>query len=571
MAEVFTFLREQPFVMLFVVVGAGFALARLNIFGVSPGVVACTLLAGLVLSLWAVRSANVSFAVPYVLQALFFNLYIFCVGLRVGPQCFAGLERNGRQFVGVAVLVLIATFVLAVLCGWLFHLDAGTLAGLIAGSNTASAAFGAAQSAAKSGAAGPNGEALAVNMSVSFAIAYALSLASSVILLPLLPKLTNSDAAAAAKQAENELSRGKAPLPQTPDAFRREYLPVDIRAYRIEKPRAVGKSVDVLRELHPLVTVEGVRRAGRMLAVDGNLVLQLGDEVALGGRVEQQQRILQEVGPEIDVADLRAFYPETADVVITRQELVGKTLGDLTRGAGHGLFFNAAFRMGEEIPLKPQTQFKRNDVLRVTGTRAHIDALAAAAGNLIKGSSTTDLLTISAGLVLGGLLGGIAVYAGAIKLSIGSAGGLLIVAILMSWLRTRYPQFGGPIPEAGRQLLEDLGLSIFVATVGLTAGPGLTKALTAGVGGPIVLSTVVVGFVPPVVAWIIGITVFKLNPALLLGAVTGARQSSPTLKVAQYSVRSTIPAIGFPVPFTIATLVLTFYGYLGMVFWPIKQ
>src|SRR5262249_28318919 len=153
------------------------------------------------------------------------------------------------------------------LCGWLFHLDAGTLAGVIAGANTASASFGAAQSAAQSGAAGPNGAALAVNLSVSFAIAYALSLASFVVALPFLPKLTRTDARGAAKMAEEELGADKAPLPQTAGALRPEYLPVDIRAYRIERPRAVGKSVDILRELHPKVSIEGVRRAGRMLPV----------------------------------------------------------------------------------------------------------------------------------------------------------------------------------------------------------------------------------------------------------------------------------------------------------------
>jgi putative transport protein len=151
-------------------------------------------------------------------------------------------------------------------------------------------------------------------------------------------------------------------LPQTFAALREEYLPVDIRAYRIEKPRTVGKSIDVLRELHQKVSIEGVRRAGRMLPVQGNLVLQLGDEVALGGRFEQQQRILQEVGPEIDVPDLLHLRPETVDVVIIREELVGKTLDQLIRSAGHKLFFNAAFRMGEEIPLLPQTQFKECSV-----------------------------------------------------------------------------------------------------------------------------------------------------------------------------------------------------------------
>src|ERR1041385_8377701 len=163
MAHVFSLLNEQPFILLFLVVGMGFLLAKPKIMGINPGVVAWTLIFGLFLSTWAVRSEKVVFELPYLLQTLFFNLYIFCVGLRIGPQCFAGLERNGKQFAGVAVAELVMTGALTVLCGWYFHFDGGTLAGLVAGSNTASGSFGAAKSAASSGAAGSNGETLAVN------------------------------------------------------------------------------------------------------------------------------------------------------------------------------------------------------------------------------------------------------------------------------------------------------------------------------------------------------------------------------------------------------------------------
>jgi len=319
MTYVLSFLKQQPFVLLFIVVGMGFILARLKVFGISPGVVAWTLIFGLLLSLWAVQSANISLALPQILQTVFFNLYIFCVGLRVGPQCFAGLDGNGKKFVAVALAAVMATPVLAVACGWYFHFDAGTLAGLIAGSNTASAAFGAAQSAIQNGAALAASETASTNLSISFAIAYAFSLVGFFVVLPLLPRMTRSDVCAAAQRVENELGGGGAPLPQTPEALHCDYVPVDIRAYRIEKARAVGKSVEVLKQLHPKVTIEGVRRSGRMVPLEGNLVLQLGDEVALGGRVEQQQRILQEVGPEIDEPDLLDFHPETADTVITRE------------------------------------------------------------------------------------------------------------------------------------------------------------------------------------------------------------------------------------------------------------
>ena len=556
------FLKKEPFILLFLVVAAGYLFSRVKLKGFGLGIVASTLIVGMLLSLAAFKGANVSFSLPAILQTLFFNLYIFCVGLRVGPQCFAGLEKSGRQFLMTGVIAIVVTPILAAFCGWVFHLDAGTLAGVISGANTASAAFGSAQSVA-SGAE-------ASNLSVAFALSYAFSLVGFVLILPYFSKLGGGDPRAAALQMEKETSAGKAALPQTEGALSGIYAsPIDIRAYRLQNPRVEGKTVGSLAKVYPLVTVEKVRRDGRLLPVSNTLVLSVGDEIALGAPLDAQLRGETEVGPEIDAPDLREVVPEAADIVITRSELSGRTLRELQMGVGHGLYFQAAFRMGEEIPLGPQTHFKQHDVLRVIGSKGHVDALAQAAGVAVTSSVSTDLLTVSLGLLMGGLLGAITIPLGAIHLGIGTAAGLLIVSVLLSWFRTRYPEFGGPFPEPARMLMEDLGLSVFIATVGLNAGPGLVQALGAGTVGPILATCLVLGFVPPLAVWYYGTRVMKLNSALLLGAVAGARQSSPGLKVAQDTVQSTVPAIGFPVPFTLTTLVFTFYGYLAMVLWPI--
>ncbi len=569
--SVFAFLKEQEFVLLFLVTALGQLLARLKWRGISLGIVASTLVVAMLGSFWSFQKHEIAFELPQDLQTMFFNLYIFCVGLRVGPQCFAGLEKNGRQFLAVAMVSVVLTPVAAILCGWAFQMDAGTLAGIVSGSNTASAAFGAAQSAATLETVGPTAQALAANLSVSFALGYAVSLIIFVLVLPYFRKLSRSDTTAAAAKLEHEMTAGKAPLPQTEGALDFPYgAPVDIRVYRVRSKQLIGKTIASLQHLYPQVSVEQIRREGKLLSVNGSLALDEGDEVALGAALPEQLRGTTAVGEEVDAPELRVVHPETSDVVITRPELAGKSLDELRRGPGHGLHYSAAFRMGEQIPLGPQTRFNRNDVLRVTGSKSHVDALAAAAGDIVRTSVATDLFTVAAGLVLGSLLGAVTVPVAGIKLGIGTAAGLLLVSIVMSWLRTLYPTLGGPFPEPARQLLEDLGLGIFISIVGLNAGPGLVTAIGAGTVGPILVSTLIVGFVPAISAWYFGIYVLKLNPALLLGAVAGARQSSPGLKVAQDSVRGKIPAVGFPVPFTVTTLVFTFLGYLTMVLWPIK-
>jgi putative transport protein len=151
---------------------------------------------------------------------------------------------------------------------------------------------------------------------------------------------------------------------------------------------------------------------------------------------------------------------------------------------------------------------------------------------------------------------------GGIEQQLGSAVGLLLVGMGLSILRTRNPAFGGPYPEPARQLLEDLGLNVFVAVLGLNAGAGVITAISQGAVGPILVATLIVGFVPPVAAWLLGRRVLGMNEALLMGAVAGARCNSPGMRAAQEATRSTVPAISYPATFAISNIVFTLLVYV---------
>jgi len=135
------------------------------------------------------------------------------------------------------------------------------------------------------------------------------------------------------------------------------------------------------------------------------------------------------------------------------------------------------------------------------------------------------------------------------------------VIIVLSILRTRQPGLGGPFPEPARQLLEDLGLTVFIVVLGLNAGAGVAKAMSGGTLAPIVIGSFVVGLLPAIVAWVIGFRLFKMNTALLLGAIAGGRCNSAGMRAAQEVSRSTVPAMSYPVTFAISNIVLTVMSY----------
>src|SRR5262245_41109649 len=122
-----------------------------KIRGIALGSVVCILLVGLLLSIWAHTAANVSLALPDILKTVFFNLFIFAIGVKIGPQFFSGLERDGWHLVTIGLIVAALAPLLTYLCGWLFQWPDGTVAGVLAGSNNSSATFGAATSAVQSG------------------------------------------------------------------------------------------------------------------------------------------------------------------------------------------------------------------------------------------------------------------------------------------------------------------------------------------------------------------------------------------------------------------------------------
>ncbi len=561
------FLSQQPFIVLFLIVALGLWVARANVRGVSLGVVASTLFVGLLFSVTAFKVYDVSFKLPDFTKEIFFNFFIYAVGLKVGPQCFAGLEKNGKQFLIITLVVLILSPLFAIGCARYFGFHAGDLTGMLAGANTASASFGAAQSALVSEPIHGDTEAIGRDLAVSFALAYALSMALFVVTIGYFPLLTRSNAKADASKMDQELQGDKQPLPSTVGALDVGSLPVDIRAYRVKSPALVGQSVVDLRRRNPRAVIEAVRREGQLLPVRDDLVLALDDEIAIGGRISSLIEAPEKVGPEVDVEELRGVQIETADVVLSRREYSGRPLEEVRVGVAHGLYVNAIFRMGNQIPVSLQTLLKRGDVIRASGAKRDLDRFAKAAGGIVRPSLDTDLLTLSLGLALGVALGAISVRIAGLGLKLGAAAALLIVSIIWSWLRTRYPKWGGPFPEPARRFIENIGLSVFMAILAINTGPGAYKAIQGGIVGPVLISTVIVGFLPITIAWFIGIHALKLNSALLLGAVCGARQDAAGLKVVQERFKSSVPAIAFALPYTVSTLVFTVYGYLTLVLW----
>jgi putative transport protein len=271
------------------------------------------------------------------------------------------------------------------------------------------------------------------------------------------------------------------------------------------------------------------------------------------------------IGPEVSDRTALDLPLDRAEILVTNSEVLKKTREEWRALPGVDQIQVVGLeRSGVPIPIGKDTKLQRMDLVSVVGVKTAVNAVGAAFGRIVRPSTATDLLTLSLGMILGFLIGQIDFPAFGSKVGLGNAGGLLVSGVIVSSVASRL-RFFGNTPAAARNVLEDLGLVVFVAIVGINAGNSLLAQLT----GALALKIFLVGFVactvPPIVVWSIGYHVFRMNAAVLMGGVAGARSHSGPCREAAVEIQSNVPWIGFPVAYAVSGVLLTVFGYFAMV------
>lgn len=559
----FEFLGANPYILLFFTVGMAVVVGKFSVKGYGLGMVAAAVVVGAALATWA-STYGVKLQLDNFAKSLFYYLFMYGVGLRVGPSFFNSLKKDGITFTILAVICAGLGLFLVVLMSGLLDLPAGAAGGILAGSQTMSAAIGTAEMAVEQGAykvpAGSTAEAISGMIALGYGVTYIWGTVGIILICKYLPRWWGVDAKAAAKQYEAEHG-----VKNVDDAGITGYRASSLRAYRLENTAVAGKSIHDFRQSYPQYRIINVLRGDEALGADPATVLRQGDLIALGGRLEELTANLGLIGPEVPDAKVLNIPLDQAEILVTEKEANGKVLKTFAKEDFAGqLQINRIERAGEPIPLGADTELKRFDVLFVAGLKGTIDKVAAKVGKIARPSTSTDLLTLSAGMVLGLLIGKINVPVGDFSVGLGNAGGLLLSGIIVSSVVSRL-RFFGSTPNAARNILEDLGLVTFIAIVGINAGATLLEQLTGAIAIKIFVAGFVASTIPPFVTWAIGYHFFKINPAVLMGGVAGSRSHSGPAREAAKEINSSVPWVGFPVGYAVSGVLYTVFGYFAMV------
>lgn len=573
-------LRQYPEIAIFLTLAIGYYFGKFTFKGIGLGSVTATLLAGVVIG-------QIGITINQPLKAFAFLLFLFAVGYGVGPQFVRGIAKDGvpqAVFAAVqCVFCLAVPFAIAKIVGY----DMGYTAGLYSGSQTISAALGLSTDAInRLGLGADQTKRLLDSMPIAYAVTYMFgTVGSAIVIAVICPALVRMNLPAACRDYEEKFGGSKKEMGGAGSAWHKW----ELRAFRVAQGgRVAGLRAIEAEALVPnaRVFIQRLRRNGVIEEANADTVLQEGDVLAVAGAREALVGVVNERvrlvatgsggqsyssprdrgGVEIDDPELLNVPVEGVDVYVTSKEVDGKTLAEIAQLPGaRGVFLRKITRgaVATSIPILPNTKIFRGDIVTIVGRTQDTTAAARMLGVLDRPTDVADVAFIGAGITIGALVGSLVWKVAGVPLTLSTAGGALISGLICGWLRSVKPKFGR-VPTSTVWFMNSVGLNIFIAIVGISAGPGFVNGLkTQGIS--LFLWGAVATTVPLILGLYVGKYLFRFHDALLLGILSGARTTTASLGLVCDRAGSQIPALGYTVTYAVGNTLLTIWGMVIII------
>lgn len=551
-------MQASPELAIFLTLALGVAIGKVKIKGFSLGSVTGVLLMGVLIG-------QLHLVISPTVKSAFFLIFLFAVGYSVGPQFVQSLKKGGLPQIAFACLVCIACLLVAWIAAIVAGFDIGNTVGLLAGASTISAVIGVATDTINQLSIDSALKSEMINkIPVAYAVTYIFGTAGTAWFLSSIgPKILGGDIVKQTKEYEASLGGS---IQDEDTSLEYAYSGSTFRVIQVnsnffETTRTVKEVEDLLLTKGWPVYVERIRSGkGDILqepAPDDKI--NKGDNLVLNGPLETILIDENFVGKEVADIELLDFRVEVLKVIVSNKQIQGKTLQELKNSKDrHGVVVRKVYRGKATLPLLNNVKIQQGDIFEIEGRKCDVDRFAKHLGFAERPTNTTDLLYVGLGIFLGGLLGSLTFRTGNIPLSLSASGGVLIMGIVFGWLRSRRPTFGA-IPEPAIWLMNNLGLNIFIAIVGISAGPDFIAGLKAS-GLNLFIAGIFVSIVPMFIGLLLGKYVFKFHPAITLGACAGARTTTAALGALEDAVQSKVPALSYTTTYAVGNTLLIIWG-----------
>lgn len=559
MEHIIDFIRSHPLIPIFLTLGTGFMLGKIKFKGFSLGAVAATLIVGVIVG-------QLKINIPDIVKNIFFLFFLFATGYTVGPQFFRAMKGPGIKQGLFAIVEAIICAGIIIAASYIMGYDNGIATGLYAGAQTASACLGMIGDTVRElPVSTEQREYLITIIPACYAVTYIFgTVGTAWFLSSIAPKMmggidkVKAETAKIEEEMDNEDNLGPGQI----HAARA----VSFRVYEAEsdffnQPRTISEVEQRFADMGWMVFVERLRINGKIIDPSDTLKISKGDHLVLAGRLEQIVDMQSKLGSEITDPELLNFGAEKTPVTVSSKGAAGMTFGKLRKMEYMQRVMVASIkRNGMTLPIKAQTELYPGDVLTLVGWPRDVAVAATKVGYADRQTDITDMVFLGFGLGLGCLLGSFAINIKGIPMSLGASVGALIMGLILGWWRTRRPSFGH-IPSASLWLMQNLGVNMFIAIIGISAGGSFLYGLQKA-GWTIFLVGAVCTILGLIINILIARKLFKFSSPETLGCIAGGRCSVASIGAINDALQSNVPNLGFTISYAVANISLVFSSLL---------
>lgn len=515
----------QTMLVYALVIAFGLWLGRIRILGISFGVT-WVLFMGILASYFGVTTNE---STEHFLKEFGLVLFVYAVGLQVGPGFFSSLKKNALANNLLASAVVLTGVLLTLLFGYLSGTSISTMSGVMSGAVTNTPGLAAAQAAVK------DSHLSGINPSIitlAYAVTYPFGVIGIILSVIILRKLLGIKI-----PAEQELHRKLEAI--------RSNRPVSMH-FTVENRQLTGKPIRVLIDMckEPIV-ISRMYHRGKIITPSPETILEEKDVLLILSSKKQLEQCELFIGSESDMnlKNAPGSLLISRHIVVTRKDVTHKRLGDIEELHQHDFTLTRVNRAGVDMVATGEIFLQLGDTVKVVGTEEGVNRITKAIGNEMKRLETPDLAPIFMGIVLGVILGSIPIHFPGMPVSVrvGMAGGPLIVALFLS----RYGNFvylNNYTTYSANLMIRELGIALFLASVGLESGHMLNNAFTDGSGLTWILMGAGITLVPLLLVGFIAHRFFRKTYFEICGLLAGASTDPPALAFALKTAGNDIPS-----------------------------
>ena len=518
------------------VISIGIMFGRIKIFGVSLGIT-WILFVGIAFGHFGL---NIDPTILHFMKEFGLILFVYSIGMQVGPSFFSSFKKGGLTLNMLAMSIVFLGVITTYILHLVTNLPLSTMVGILSGAVTNTPGLGAAQQTFYDMKVSVN-PALAkeyAEISMGYAVAYPLGVVGVISSLILFRYIFKIKLSKETKELDN-LDESK-------------YTEAQMFSLKISNPAVFGKALSEVKSfIDKEFVVSRVKHAvGDNLEVaDPKTILNKDDIVLVVSNLQNIDSISALLGSkvEMDQSDWSELDDEVVSrrIIITKSEINGRTIRNLKLRSLYGINVTRVNRAGLDLIGDPKLELQLGDRLTVVGSKNSVAKVESFLGNSLKRLRQPNLVSIFIGIALGMLLGSIPFMLPGIPqpVKLGLAGGPLIVSILISKFGPRYKMVTYTTMSANL-MLREIGISLFLACVGLEAGNGFVETIVNG-GYVWVGYGFIITIVPLFIVGTIGRLVFKLNYFTLMGLVSGSMTNPPALSFANATAGNDAPAVSY--------------------------